>query len=70
MTASPAKYQKLQTTKIENTVTTEAQRQIIQKDLNALANSSEKWQMKFNLDKCHVLHIENYKLLDERHSKV
>ena len=61
MTASLAKYQNSQTTqKTANIVIAEAQRQIIQKNFNTLVDWSEKWQMKFNLDKCHVLHIENY----------
>ena len=47
-------------TKIVNPVITEAQRQFIQKDLNTLVDWSHKWQMKFNLDKCHVLHMGNY----------
>ena len=46
--------------KFANIVITEAQRQIIQKDLNTLVDWSEKWHMKFNLNKYHVLHIGNY----------
>ena len=49
-------------TKIANTVITEVQRQIIQNYLKTLEDWAEKWQIKFNLDKCHLLHIGNYNL--------
>ena len=46
-------------TKIANKVNSETQRQHIQKDLDTLMDWSKKWQMNFNLDKCHVLHVGN-----------
>ena len=46
-------------TKITNIASTESQRQLIQNDLNTLTEWSKTWQINFNLDKCHVLHIGN-----------
>ena len=46
-------------TKIANKVDSENERQLLQSDLNTLIEWSNKWQMKFNIDKCHVLHIGN-----------
>ena len=46
-------------TKIANRVDSESQRQLLQRDLDTLIEWSNKWQMKFNIDKCHVLHIGN-----------
>ena len=47
-------------TKITNTVCSEQQRLCIQNDLNTLSRWSEDWQMSFNIDKCHVLHIGSH----------
>ena len=44
-------------TKITGRVTTASERLQLQSDLDRLVNWSSKWQMKFNLDKCKVLHI-------------
>ena len=47
-----------------------------QRDLAAIGESSTVWQMPFNLDKCHVLHVgisnheENYSLLSSGISSV
>ena len=46
-------------TKITNKVTSLLQWQQLQKDLNTLASWADKWQMKFNIEKCKVLHIGN-----------
>ena len=47
-------------TKIANSVCSESQRLCIQRDLNTLIKWSEDWQMSFNIDKCHVLHIGSH----------
>ena len=44
-------------TKITGRVTSRAEKLQLQSDLDQLVNWSNKWQMKFNLDKCKVLHI-------------
>ena len=44
-------------TKIANKVNSETQRKLIQSDLNTLVDWSKIWQMNFNLEKCHVLHV-------------
>ena len=44
-------------TKIMNKVLTTADKMQIQSDLDHLVSWSNKWQMKFNVDKCKVLHI-------------
>ena len=31
--------------------------QDLQKDINTLCNWESKWQMKFNIDKCHIMHV-------------
>ena len=45
--------------KIANKVDSENERQLLQSDLCTLIEWSNKWQMKYNIDKCHVLHIGN-----------
>ena len=44
-------------TKIASKVTTTGDRDNLQNDLDRLANWAHKWQMKFNVEKCKVLHI-------------
>jgi hypothetical protein len=44
-------------TKIASKVTTTHDREILQSDLDRLVNWASKWQMKFNVEKCKVLHI-------------
>ena len=44
-------------TKITSKVTSTSQWQELQCDLNKLISWAEKWQMKFNIEKCKVLHI-------------
>ena len=44
-------------TKITSRVTTSAEKQELQSDLDHLIRWAEKWQMQFNVDKCKVLHI-------------
>ena len=44
-------------TKIASKVTTTDDRDNLQNDLDRLANWAHKWQMKFNVEKCKVLHI-------------
>lgn len=44
-------------TKITKTVKNEEDRNILQKDLEALLRWSERWQLGFNADKCSVLHL-------------
>ena len=46
-------------TKIMSKVESASQWQELQSDLNKLACWAEKWQMKFNVEKCKVLHIGN-----------
>ena len=35
--------------------------QELQKDINTLCNSEFKWQMKFDIDKCHIMHVTHKK---------
>jgi ribonuclease P/MRP protein subunit RPP40 len=44
-------------TKLLGGVKSEEDLESLRKDLNRLYDWSEKWQMKFNLDKCKVMHI-------------
>ncbi|ORD93263.1 RTJK, partial [Enterospora canceri] len=44
-------------TKIASKVTTTSDREVLQSDLDRLTSWANKWQMKFNVDKCKVLHI-------------
>lgn len=46
-------------TKITGRITTTEEKNKLQSDLNKLINWSKKWQMKFNYDKCKVLHVGN-----------
>ena len=46
-------------TKITSKVTTTADKLQFQSNLDTLISWSKKWQMKFNVDKCKVLHIGN-----------
>ena len=44
-------------TKIFGRVDSERDREVLQRDLDRLVQWSEKWQMKFNVDKCEVMHL-------------
>ena len=44
-------------TKIASKITTTLDKETLQSDLDRLACWASKWQMKFNVDKCKVLHI-------------
>ena len=44
-------------TKIFSKVENQIMQQQIQKDLDNLINWADKWQLKFNADKCHILHL-------------
>jgi len=44
-------------TKVNGKVDTKEESEAIQYDLDALESWSDIWQLKFNLDKCHVLHF-------------
>ncbi|KAL7630702.1 UNVERIFIED_CONTAM: hypothetical protein RMT77_019088 [Armadillidium vulgare] len=44
-------------TKIGNRITCENDYQVLQSDSNKIVNWSKTWQMKFNIDKCKVLHF-------------
>ena len=44
-------------TKIFGRVDTEGDREVLQRDLDRLVQWSETWQMKFNVDKCKVMHL-------------
>ncbi|MCP4268390.1 MAG: hypothetical protein GY777_22910, partial [Candidatus Brocadiaceae bacterium] len=46
-------------TKIGNNSVTSFQRQQIQNDLDKLTEWAERWQMKFNIERCKMLHIGN-----------
>ena len=56
--------------KLCKNICTDADREALQQDLDRLNEWSQKWQMKFNVDKCSVIHIGhknkqyNYKLGD------
>ena len=44
-------------TKIYNSVNTRDQTEKLQNDINSLTEWSDKWQLRFNADKCKVLHL-------------
>ena len=44
-------------TKIFGRVDSERDREVLQRDLDRLVQWSERWQMKFNVDKCKVMHL-------------
>ena len=46
-------------TKWGRTVEDEEDRKIFQQGLNSLMKWSQDWQMEFNVDKCHIMHIGN-----------
>ena len=46
-------------TKISSKVTTTADKLQFQSNLDTLVSWSKQWQMKFNVDKCKILHIGN-----------
>ena len=46
-------------TKVYSEIKTEADRAILQSDLQALEDWSTKWQLPFNADKCKIMHIGN-----------
>ena len=44
-------------TKIFRRVDSERDREVLQRDLDRLVQWSERWQMKFNVEKCKVMHL-------------
>ena len=44
-------------TKIFRRVDSEENRKVLQRDLDRLVQWSEVWQMRFNVDKCKVMHL-------------
>ena len=44
-------------TKLGNRINSEKDYQLLQSDLNKIVDWSKKWQMKFNADKCKVIHF-------------
>ena len=44
-------------TKVSSTVQTESERQTMQADIDKLVDWADKWQLRFNADKCKVIHI-------------
>ncbi len=44
-------------TKIASKVITTLDKELLQRDLDKLSKLAHDWQMKFNLEKCRVLHI-------------
>ena len=44
-------------TKIWNTIKTQSDSQSLQSDLDLLSKWSDEWLLRFNIDKCHVIHI-------------
>jgi ribonuclease P/MRP protein subunit RPP40 len=61
--------------KLCKNICTEADRDVLQQDLDRLVKWSQQWQMKFNVEKCAVIHIGcknkqyNYKLGDSELKK-
>ena len=45
-------------TKIWNTIKTQSDSQSLQSDLDLLSKWSDEWLLRFNIDKCHVMHID------------
>ena len=45
-------------TKIWNTIKMQSDSQSLQSDLNLLSKWSDEWLLRFNIDKCHVMHID------------
>ena len=45
-------------TKIWNTFKAQSDRQSLQSDLELLSKWSDEWLLRFNIDKCHVMHID------------
>ena len=45
-------------TKIWNTIKTQSDSQSLQSDLDLLSKWSDEWLLKFNIDKCPVMHID------------
>ncbi len=43
-------------TKTYGSVNSEQEKEVIQQDLNLLMDWSSKWQLRFNVDKCKVIH--------------
>jgi hypothetical protein len=52
-------------TKLMNPASTTKDTSILQKDLNKISNWAEKWQMKFNANKCKVMHIGCKNILND-----
>ena len=47
----------LRTTQVGKVIREEADRHSLQEALNELCNWADKWEMRFNVVKCHVLHL-------------
>ena len=45
-------------TKIWNTIKTQSDSQSLQSNLDLLSKWSDEWLLRFNIDKCHVMHID------------
>ncbi len=44
-------------TKIRNSIVDGRDRLILQEDLRKISQWSERWEMPFNVNKCHILHV-------------
>ena len=45
-------------TKIWNTIKTQSDSQSLQSDLDLLSKWSDEWLLRFNIDKCQIMHID------------
>ena len=61
-------------TKVYRNIKTHIDREVLQSDLSRLKDWSRKWQLRFNADKCKVLHIgrdnEHYEYYMDRDTKI
>ena len=61
-------------TKVYRNIKTHIDREVLQSDLSRLEDWSRKWQLRFNADKCKVLHIgrdnEHYEYYMDRDTKI
>ncbi len=44
-------------TKIGNSIITDQDRMILQEDLRKISEWSQRWEMPFNINKCHILQV-------------
>ena len=60
--------------KVYRNIKTHIDREVVQSDLRRLEDRSRKWQLRFNADKCKVLHIgrnnEHYEYYMDRYTKI